>query len=141
MGPTSAPTRTPLPNEASKVVYEHQVVHSESPLLEDAESEDSDSESLEERELKKDSETDLKEFSKDSSPLQLNSHLPGEEEENKNVGNPFPKVIFGNPKCLNGYELLEQALSIKRLEKTELIDMIYVGYPRDTFHRLKQAIN
>ena len=57
------------------------------------------------------------------------------------MGNLFSEIIVGNPKRLNGCKLAEQAFPIKRLEKAELIDMLCVRYPGDTFHRLKQAIN
>ena len=78
---------------------------------------------------------------KDSTPQQLNSHLPVEEIESGNVGNPFPEIIDENRKSLNGYELLKQAFPIKKLEKAKPVDMLCVGYPRDTFTRLKQALN
>ena len=61
---------------------------------------------------------DLKEFSEDSSLRKLNSQSPG-EEENKIVGNPFPKIIVGNPKQLNGCELFEQAFRSKRLSQKQ----------------------
>ena len=57
------------------------------------------------------------------------------------MGNLFSEIIVGSPKRLNGCKLAEQAFPIKRLENAELIDMLCVRYPRDTFHRLKQAIN
>ena len=91
--------------------------------------------------VERDSETDLKEFSKDSSPQKLNYQSPGEEKENENLGNPFPEITVENPKRLNGCELLEQVFPIKRLEKAKLIDMLWAGYPRGIFHRLKQALN
>lgn len=67
--------------------------------------------------------------------------MPGEEEENENVENPFPEIIVGNPKCLNGCELPKEAFLTKRLEKAEPIDMLCERYLRDSFHGLNQALN
>ena len=101
--------RTPSPNEAFTDVDKHQEIPWNQ---ENAESQDLNSEYLGEGEVEKESEMDLQEFSKNSSPQKLNSQPPGEEEENENVGNLFSEIIVGNPKRLNGCKLVEQAFPI-----------------------------
>ena len=74
---------------------------------------------------------------KDSTPQQLNSHLPVEEIESGNVGNPFPEIIDENRKSLNGYELLKQAFPIKKLEKAKTRRHVMCRLSPWYFHQIK----